>query len=69
VIPWTAALQAPLFMGILHARILQWVAMTSSRFKTTKNQINDTKAKLEKYSQIPKWPHKQRKCELESKEL
>ena len=35
----------------------------------SKNQINDTKAKLEKYSQIPKWLHKQSKCELESKEL
>ena len=30
-IPWTAALQAPLSMGILQARILEWVAMPSSR--------------------------------------
>ena len=29
--PWTAACQAPLFMGILQARILEWVAMPSSR--------------------------------------
>ena len=29
--PWTAAHQAPLFMGILQARILEWVAMPSSR--------------------------------------
>ena len=29
--PWTVALQAPLFMGILQARILEWVAMPSSR--------------------------------------
>ena len=29
--PWTVLLQAPLSMGILQARILQWVAMTSSR--------------------------------------
>ena len=31
VIPWTVALQAPLAMGILQARILEWVAMPSSR--------------------------------------
>ena len=30
-IPWTAIHQAPLFMGILQARILEWVAMLSSR--------------------------------------
>ena len=29
--PWTVALQAPLSMGILQARILEWVAMPSSR--------------------------------------
>ena len=29
--PWTADRQAPLSMGILQARILEWVAMTSSR--------------------------------------
>ena len=31
VTPWTAARQAPLSMGILQARILEWVAMPSSR--------------------------------------
>ena len=31
VTPWTVAHQAPLSMGILQARILQWVAMPSSR--------------------------------------
>ena len=31
VIPWTAAHQASLSMGILQARILEWVAMPSSR--------------------------------------
>ena len=31
VTPWTAALQAPLSMEILQARILEWVAMPSSR--------------------------------------
>ena len=30
-IPWTLACQAPLFMGILQARILEWVAMLSHR--------------------------------------
>ena len=29
--PWTVASQAPLFMGILQARILEWVATPSSR--------------------------------------
>ena len=29
--PWTAALQAPLSMGIFQARILEWVALPSSR--------------------------------------
>ena len=29
--PWTIAYQAPLSMGILEARILEWVAMPSSR--------------------------------------
>ena len=31
VTPWTIAHQAPLFMGIFQARILEWVAMPSSR--------------------------------------
>ena len=31
VTPWTVAHQAPLLMGILQARILQWVAMPSFR--------------------------------------
>ena len=29
--PWTAAHQAPLPMGILQARILEWIGMPSSR--------------------------------------
>ena len=29
--PWTVAHQAPLSMGILQAKILEWVAMPSSR--------------------------------------
>ena len=31
VSPWAVACQAPLSMGILQARILQWVTMPSSR--------------------------------------
>ena len=31
VTPWTVGRQAPLSMGILQARILKWVAMSSSR--------------------------------------
>jgi len=31
VTPWTEAPHAPLSMGILQARILEWVAMPSSR--------------------------------------
>ena len=31
VTPWTVAHQAPLSMGILQARILEWIAMPSSR--------------------------------------
>ena len=29
--PWTVAHQAPLSIGILQARILEWVAMPSSK--------------------------------------
>ena len=31
VTPWTTAHQAPLSMGVLQARVLEWVAMPSSR--------------------------------------
>ena len=31
VTPWTVACQAPLSMGILQARILEWVVVSSSR--------------------------------------
>ena len=31
VTPWTVARQAPLSMGIVWARILEWIAMPSSR--------------------------------------
>ena len=31
VTPWTVARQTPLSMGILQARILDWVAMPSSK--------------------------------------
>ena len=29
--PWTVALQAPLSLGVLQARILEWVAISFSR--------------------------------------
>ena len=31
VTPWTVTQQAPLSMGILQARILEWIAMPSSK--------------------------------------
>ena len=31
VTPWTVACQAPLSMGILQARILEWIALLSPR--------------------------------------
>ena len=37
--PWTAACQAPLSMGILQARILEWVAMPSSRLESLRDII------------------------------
>ena len=35
---WTVALQAPLSVGILQARILEWVAMASSRPSRPRDQ-------------------------------
>ena len=35
--PWTVAHQAPLSVGILQARILEWVAMPSSSFSTQRS--------------------------------
>ena len=35
---WTIAPQAPLSMGILQARILEWVAMPSSLSSSTRDQ-------------------------------
>ena len=40
VTPWTVALQAPLSMGILQARILDWVAMPSSRVISPTQGLN-----------------------------
>ena len=34
VTPWTGAHQAPLSMGILQARILEWVALLQGSFPT-----------------------------------
>ena len=44
--PWTVAHQAPLSMGILQARILEWVAMLSSRgspYWNIYHKLNDLK--------------------------
>ena len=38
-LPWTVAHQAPLSMGFSKARILEWVAMPSSRIKPLKQLI------------------------------
>ena len=40
VIPWTVAHQAPLSMGILQARILEWVSVTSSRGSPPTQRLN-----------------------------
>ena len=41
---WTAALQAPLSMGILQLRILEWVAMPFSRGSSqTRDQTQITR--------------------------
>ena len=48
-IPWTAALQAPLSMGIFQARILEWVAMPSSRGSSQPRdwtQVSPTRGRL-----------------------
>jgi len=37
---WTVALQAPLSMGILQARILEWVAMPSPRASSLTQGLN-----------------------------
>ena len=38
VTPWTIAHQLPLSMGILQARVLEWVAMPSSRFSQPRDR-------------------------------
>ena len=40
VSPWTVACQAPLSMGILQARILEWVSMPSSRGSSQTRKTN-----------------------------
>ena len=39
---WTIACQAPLFMGILQARILEWVAMPTSRGSSQPRDLTHT---------------------------
>ena len=38
VTQWTVAHQAPLSMGILQARILEWIAISSSRSSQLRDQ-------------------------------
>ena len=54
--PWTVACQAPLSMGILQARIMEWVAMPSSRgFSQSRDQTQVYWASpMEYYSAIKK---------------
>ena len=40
--PWTVTRQAPLSMGILQARILEWVAISSSRDQTQVSYVSCT---------------------------
>ena len=49
VTTWTEVYQAPLSMGILQARILQWVAMPSSRGASPPRELNPG---LQHYRQI-----------------
>ena len=42
--PWTVAHQAPLFMGILQARTLKWVAIPFSRDQTRVSCLLDWQA-------------------------
>ena len=46
VTPWPVAPQAPLSMGILQARILDWVAMLSSRASSQPREDFISYAKL-----------------------
>ena len=46
--PWTAAHHAPLSMGLLQERILEWVAMPSSRVSSQPRDYSD----LSHHSQI-----------------
>ena len=62
--PWTVACQAPLPMGILQARILEWVAMPSSRgsqpgdqtrVSRTAGRFSTTRATREALKQANHW--------------
>ena len=55
--PWTAARQAPLSMGILQARILEWVAMPSSRGSSQPRDQSQVSPALQVYS-LPTEPPK-----------
>ena len=42
VTPWTVARQAPLSMGVLQARILEWVAVSSRGSSQPRDQTRDS---------------------------
>ena len=51
--PWTVSRQAPLSMRILQARILEWVAMPSSRWMFPTQESNPESPKILKWVAIP----------------
>ena len=54
VTPWTAAHQAPLSMGILQARILEWVAVPS--FKGSSQPRDQTQVSCNAGGLLPSEP-------------
>ena len=63
--PWTVAHQAPLSMGILQARILEWVAMPSSRGSSQPR--NRTRVSLVAGRFFTSWATREDSCILLSK--
>ena len=51
--PWTLACQAPLSMRILQARILEWVAMPSSRGSSQPNDLRSAALKVDSLPSDP----------------
>ena len=47
VIPWSATCQAPLFLGLLQARTLEWVASMGSSQYRDRTQVPPTASRLQ----------------------